>query len=113
MDNYFKLTVLQETYSISGNDTTCYLRVGLKSGKTTLITFSATGRAHCGEDDVFDEHKGKKIAQTKATQKVYDAADNWFIGVIENLANFQDAYHIFKFKYDYVTNRNEKYLEKC
>lgn len=112
MDN-FKLVVNKEIYKVSGNDIYCYLYIDFKSGKDTLAAFNVVGRAHCNSDDTFVESKGKKIAQTKATQKAYDKVDRWFKKQFKTYKDIQNGYDQFIDKYAYVTERNVKYLKNC
>lgn len=112
MDN-FKLVVSKEIYKVSGNDTYCYLYIDFKSGKDVISSFNVVGRAHCNNDDTYIESKGKKIAQTKATQKAYDKVDKWFKSRFNEYKQIQVGYNSFIDKYAYITERNVKYLKKC
>lgn len=107
-----KLTVDEESYEVNGRDITCTLCITVRMGEDILFESLITkGKARCSETDTFDEEKGKKIAQTKASQKAYDKAYKYLIEAYINYGHIIDNMEKFRDKYVSATIRNIQYLD--
>lgn len=106
-----KLTVEEESYEFKGRDITCTLYIAVRMGEDILFGSLVTkGKARCSEIDTFDVEKGKKIAQTKASQKAYDKVWKYLIETYVNYVHTIDNMEQFKDRYVSATIRNAQYL---
>ena len=62
-----KLHFKNPHYIVSGNMIICQLEYSITFGRGKVV-----GRARCAEEDDFDEEKGKRIAESKATFKAHE-----------------------------------------
>lgn len=73
--------------------------------------FKATGVAKCHTDDIFDIERGKRIALTKAENKIYKEAASYLKKEQEHLIFIDNAITEFTQKAEYHCSHNEDYME--
>lgn len=116
MKNYniepFKLKVVKETFSNYGKRTYCDIEVEFRA-EDCETRFYAYASSMCHESDRYDEWKGRKIAETKALQKVYDRALRRLNKEMVKKLSWIEAFGRFQTKYNKVAMSNHDYMVKA
>lgn len=101
-----KITFSEPRYFVNGTTTICVL-----NGEFYGKAIETVGIAKLSPSDVFDEYKGKKIAQAKAENKAYKRALQINKVNTERLFRHIQACALFEIKADKVMYHNEKYIK--
>lgn len=53
----------------------------------TQLEFTVRGKARCADGDEFDESIGKRLAETRASKKVYSRVDKMYRDILKAMEN--------------------------
>ena len=118
-----KIHFYGEKFSHKGNKVVCVVNYNIYApeyydkhgsyGNFRFETMKAIGVAVCGEDDIFDFEKGKKIAKARAETEAYKRATELLRDKVFNLANaYVNMYTDFYLKNMNVRKHNKEYIKK-
>ena len=116
-----KLSFSRAKYQTVGNTVYCTLQytVNVPGACSKMIAtmpndytvYTATGKATCNSDDVFDKHTGREIAEARAEAKAYKQAQVLINKQVkEVLKKYYDMALEFDEKSDYIQKHDEEYV---
>jgi hypothetical protein len=75
------------------------------------LTYTATAKATCNSDDVFDKKLGRDIARARAEAKAYKQADTQVKKDVQKLVKiYHDMTLDFSEKVDYIQKHDAEYV---
>ncbi len=128
--NGIKVSFDRPRYKTDGKEVSCELRyrivvpetMGRSSWADTtspdiIVGFNlgdehrVVGKARCNEDDTFDKHTGREIAEARAEAKAYKHADKLVKKYVKAVAQkYFDMALEFQAKADHVQDHNKGYV---
>ena len=121
--NKIKLSFSRAKYKTVGNTVYCTLQytVNVPEACSDMIVimgnvgndllYTATGKATCNSDDVFDKHIGREIAEARAEAKAYKHIQTLVNNQVkEVIKKYYDMTLEFDEKADYIQKHNAEYV---
>ena len=119
--NKIKRSFSRAKYQTVGNTVYCTLQytVNVPGACSKMIAtmpndytvYTATGKATCNSDDVFDKHTGREIANARAEAKAYKQAQVLINKQVkETIKKYYDMVLEFDEKSDYIQKHNAEYV---
>lgn len=120
--NKIKLSFSRAKYKTVGNTVYCTLQytvnvpeacsdmiVTMKMGNE--LPYTATGKATCNSDDVFDKHIGREIAEARAEAKAYKHVQTLVNKQVkEVIKKYYDMTLEFDERADFIQKHNAEYV---
>lgn len=120
--NKIKLSFSRAKYKTEGNTVYCTLQytVDVPGAYSDMIAtfmpndytvYTATGKATCNSDDVFDKHTGREIAAARAEAKAYKHVQTLVNKQVkEIIKKYYDMTLEFDEKADFIQKHNAEYV---
>lgn len=121
--NKIKLSFSRAKYKTVGNTVYCTLQytVDVPEACSDMIVtmknmgnelpYTATGKATCNSDDVFDKHTGREIANARAEAKAYKQVQTMINKQVkEVIKKYYDMTLEFDEKADFIQRHNAEYV---
>ena len=120
--NKIKLSFSRAKYKTVGNTVYCTLQytVDVPGAYSDMIAtfmpndytvYTATGKATCNGDDVFNKHTGREIAEARAEAKAYKHVQTLVNKQVkEVIKKYYDMTLEFDEKADYIQKHNAEYV---
>lgn len=120
--NKIKLSFSRAKYKTVGNTVYCTLQytVDVPGAYSDMIAtfmpndytvYTATGKATCNSDDVFDKHTGREIAAARAEAKAYKHVQTLVNKQLkEVIKKYYDMTLEFDEKADFIQKHNAEYV---
>lgn len=119
--NKIKLSFSRPKYQTLGNEVYCTLQytVNVPGSYSDMIaavpndklTYTATAKATCNSDDVFDKKLGRDIARARAEAKAYKQADTLVKKQVQKLVKiYHDMTLDFSERVDYIQKHDAEYV---
>lgn len=119
--NKIKLSFSKAKYQTVGNTVYCTLQytVNVPGSFSDMIAtvpndnlvYTATGKATCNSDDVFDKHTGREIAAARAEAKAYKHVQTLVNKQVkEVIKKYYDMTLEFDEKADFIQKHNAEYV---
>ena len=120
--NKIKLSFSRAKYKTVGNTVYCTLQytVNVPEACSDMIAtfmpndytvYTATGKATCNSDDVFDKHTGREIAAARAEAKAYKHVQTLVNKQVkEVIKKYYDMTLEFDEKADFIQKHNAEYV---
>ena len=121
--NKIKLSFSRAKYKTVGNTVYCTLQytVDVPEACSDMIVtmknmgnelpYTATGKATCNSDDVFDKHTGREIANARAEAKAYKQVQTMINKQMkEVIKKYYDMTLEFDEKADFIQRHNAEYV---
>ena len=120
--NKIKLSFSRAKYKTVGNTVYCTLQytVDVPGAYSDMIAtfmpndytvYTATGKATCNGDDVFNKHTGREIAEARAEAKAYKHVQTLVNNQVkEVIKKYYDMTLEFDEKADYIQKHNAEYV---
>ena len=119
--NKIKLSFSRAKYKTVGNTVYCTLQytVNVPGAYSKMIAtmpndytvYTATGKATCNSDDVFNKHTGREIAEARAEAKAYKQVQVLINKQVKDvIKKYYDMVLEFDEKSDYIQKHNAEYV---
>ena len=121
--NKIKISFSRAKYKTVGNTVYCTLQytVNVPESCSDMIVimknmgnelpYTATGKATCNSDDVFDKHMGREIANARAEAKAYKQVQTMINKQVkEVIKKYYDMTLEFDEKADFIQRHNAEYV---
>lgn len=119
--NKIKLSFSRAKYQTVGNTVYCTLQytVNVPGACSKMIAtmpndytvYTATGKATCNSDDVFNKHTGREIAEARAEAKAYKHVQTLVNNQVKDvIKKYYDMTLEFDEKADYIQKHNAEYV---
>ena len=116
-----KLSFSRAKYQTVGNTVYCTLQytVNVPGAYSKMIAtmpndytvYTATGKATCNSDDVFNKHTGREIAEARAEAKAYKQVQVLINKQVKDvIKKYYDMVLEFDEKSDYIQKHNAEYV---
>lgn len=119
--NKIKLSFSKAKYKTVGNTVYCTLQytINIPATDSDMMfiagyneqTYTATGKATCNSDDVFNKQIGREIANARAEAKAYKHTQNLVNKQVkEMIKKYYDMVLEFDEKADFIQRHNAEYI---